>query len=401
MEVTLYSPHSNQRLIHNAINETDTKYFVLDIGRQFGKSILGQNQCVDFMINKGWSGAWVSPTYRQAKKVSDEMDLAFKGLFNYNRSELIMKSPNGSQLQMFSSERYDNIRGFTFDFLVMDEAAWQDEEAWTTVLRPTILVKGKKVLFLSTPRGKNWFYTMFQLGLTEDNYKSFRFTSYDNPMIDPKEIDAAKMVLPDHVFRQEYLAEFIDDAGAVFRNIKDSIRVSEKTSKLFFGIDLGRADDYTVLTIINERNEEVLCQRWRHTEWSIIVNECVNILNVYKPKGYVESNGAQDAIYEMIRNKVTYGKHNVEPFITASKNKQTIIEDLIVAFEEKSIGILGLDFQTHELEVFTYEYNLKTRNIKYSAPTGLHDDYVMSRAIANHALKEMKTRGDFIFKTIQ
>jgi hypothetical protein len=219
-------------------------------------------------------------------------------------------------------------------------------------------------------------------------------------MIDPKEIDAAKMVLPDHVFRQEYLAEFIDDAGSVFRNIKESIRVAEKTPKLFFAIDLGRADDYTVLTIINERNEEVFCQRWRHTEWSIIVNECVNILNVYKPKGYVESNGAQDAIYEMIRNKVTYGKSNIEPFVTTSKNKQTIIEDLIVAFEEKSIGILGHDFQTHELEVFTYEYNLKTRNIRYSAPVGLHDDYVMSRAMAHHALKEMRARGNFSFKQL-
>lgn len=400
MEVTLYSPHSNQRLIHKAINETDTKYFVLDIGRQFGKSILGQNQCVDFMVNKGWSGAWVSPTFRQAKKVSDEMDLAFKGLFNYNRSELIMKCPNGAQLQMFSSERYDNIRGFTFDFLVMDEAAWQEEEAWTTVLRPTILVKGKKVLFLSTPRGKNWFHTLFQLGLTEENYKSFRFTSYDNPMIDPREIDAAKTVLPDHIFRQEYLAEFIDDAGAVFRNIKESIRQAQPTNKLFFALDLGRADDYTVLTIINERNEEILCQRWRHTEWSTIVNEVVSILNQYKPKGYVEANGAQDALYEMIRNKVNYGKSNIEPFVTTSKNKQTIIEDLIVAFEEKTIGIIGHDFQSHELEVFTYEYNLKTRNIKYSAPTGLHDDYVMSRAMALNALKEMKARGNFIFKQL-
>ncbi len=400
MEVTLYSPHSNQKLIHEAINETDTKYFVLDIGRQFGKSILGQNQCVDFMLNKGWSGAWVSPTYRQAKKVSDEMDSAFKGLFNYNRSELIMRTPNGSQLQMFSSERYDNIRGFTFDFLIMDEAAWQDEEAWTSVLRPTILVKGKKVLFLSTPRGKNWFYTLFQLGLTEDNYKSFRFTSYDNPMIDPKEIDSAKQVLPDHIFRQEYLAEFIDDAGSVFRNIPESIRLGDKSGRLFAGVDLGRADDYTVLTIINEKNDEVFCKRWRHMDWSTIINEVSLVLNEYKPRVRIESNGAQDAIYEMILKKITYNKSFVEPFVTTSKSKQTIIEDLIVCFEEKSIGIIGEDFQRHELEIFTYEYNLKTRSIKYSAPIGLHDDYVMSRAIAYNCLKETKGKSNFIFKQI-
>ena len=220
-------------------------------------------------------------------------------------------------------------------------------------------------------------------------------SSYDNPFIDPKEIDDARATLPDHIFRQEYLAEFLDDGGSVFRNIKESIKPINQTSKLYFGIDLGRANDYTVLTIVNDKNEEVYCERWRHMDWSAIVNQCVNKLNEYKPKGFVESNGAQDAIFEMIQSKVNYGKGNIQPFITTSKNKQSIIEDLIVCFEEKSIGILGNEFQISELETFTYEYNLKSRQIKYSAPTGLHDDYVMSRAIANNALKEFKTSGSY------
>ena len=216
MEVILYTPHQNQIKIHQAINNTPCKYFTLDIGRQFGKSMLAQNQAVDFMINQGWSGAWVSPTYKQAKKVSDELDANFEGLFQYNKSELTMRTPNGGQMQFFSSERYDNIRGFTFDFLIIDEAAHQAEEAWTEVLRATVLVKGKKVLFVSTPKGKNWFHTMYQLGKTDDNYTSFKFSSYDNPLIDPKEIDAARQTLPEHIFRQEYLAEFLDNGSGVF-----------------------------------------------------------------------------------------------------------------------------------------------------------------------------------------
>jgi hypothetical protein len=402
MNVTLYTPHKNQEIIHKAINEGSAKYYPLCFGRQWGKSMLAENQTYYWLFNdSGCKVAWVAPIYKQSKKVFDEMVEAFAGtgLIKSNASELTI-TVGKSVLQFFSAERYDNIRGFTFDYLICDEFAFMDSEAWTEVLRATVLVKGKKVLLISTPKGKNHFYRIFQLAQDNPQYQSFSMSSYDNPLIDPKEIDDARLTLPEHIFRQEYLAEFIDDAGAVFRNIKDSIRVADKTPKLFFAIDLGRADDYTVLTIINERNEEVFCQRWRHTEWSIIVNECVNVLNVYKPKGYVESNGAQDAIYEMIRNKVTYGKSNIEPFVTTSKNKQTIIEDLIVAFEEKSIGILGHDFQMHELEVFTYEYNLKTRNIRYSAPVGLHDDYVMSRAMAHHALKEMRARGNFSFKQL-
>jgi len=191
----------------------------------------------------------------------------------------------------------------------------------------------------------------------------------------------------------EYLAEFIDDGSEVFTNIKECVKESVQSSILYAGIDLGRADDYTVLTIVNNKDEEVYCARWRHMDWSKIIQNIVDKLNHYKPFTLVEANGAQDAIYEQIRDKVSYAKQRVKPFVTTSKSKQAIVEDLIVKFENEEIGILGHDFQMGELEAFTYEYNIKTRQIKYSAPIGLHDDYVMSRAICSHAHKTMKKKG--------
>ncbi len=83
----------------------------------------------------------------------------------------------GSTIQFFSAERYDNIRGFTFDYLVCDEFAFMDEKAWTEVLRATVLVKGKKVLLISTPKGKNHFYQMHQLDGINNQYKSFTMTA--------------------------------------------------------------------------------------------------------------------------------------------------------------------------------------------------------------------------------
>lgn len=393
MNVTLYTPHNNQQKIHKVINEGTNKYFVLNIGRQWGKSLLAMNQNYFWLFNdNGCKCAWVSPIYKQAKKVFDEMVEAFAntGMIKSNATELTITAINGSTLQFFSAERYDNIRGFTFDYLTIDEFAFIDSEAWTEVLRATVLVKGKKVLLISTPKGKNHFYQIYNLSHDNTQYKSFSMSSYENPLIDPKEIDDAKLTLPDHIFRQEYLAEFIDDAGSVFRNINDSVRLGLVTPKLYFALDLGRADDYTVLTIVNDKNEEVFCERWRHMDWTAIVSLVAAKLNEYKPSGFIECNGTQDAIFEMILAKITYGKHNIQPFVTTAKNKQSIIEDLIVAFEDKSIGIIGHDFQKHELEVFTYEYNLKTRNINYSAPTGLHDDYVMSRAMCYHAFKSLR-----------
>ena len=397
MEVTLYTPHKKQLEIHKAI-ETDSKYFIVSIGRQFGKTMMGENQALKWCLdNKGWKVSWISPTYKQCKKVFKELVKALGKCPMYskqpNHSELTIFFKNGSELIFYSAEAYDSIRGETFDAIVGDEVAFWKREAWTEVIKATLLVRGKKALLLSTPKGKNLFYELFNQSHTNNQYQSFFGTSYDNPHIDVSEIEDAKHTLPDHIFRQEYLAEFLDDSGTLFINIKESILKASKTVNLFCGIDLGRADDYTVITIVNDKNQEVYCNRWRHMEWSKIISNIVKVLNEYKPYTLIETNGAQDAIYEQIRNKVNYSKSKVQPFVTTSKSKPTIIEDLIVCFEEGDVGIIGEEWQIAELQAFTYEYNTKTRNIKYSAPIGLHDDYVMSRAITTHARKTMKKKG--------
>ena len=396
--IKLYKPHPKQREIHEAL-ETDIKYCIVSIGRQFGKTLFAENQAVKWGLeNKNWKIGWISPTYKQAKKVFKEITKALADciyVVGMNRGDLVIEFNTGSVIQFYSAEAYDSIRGETFDALICDEFAFFKPEAWNEVLKATVLVRGKKVLILSTPKGKNQFYNLWNLAEHNKNYISFRGSSYDNPLIDPAEIREAERNLPDHVFKQEYLAEFLDNGSSVFRNIKDCINKSSQSANLFAGIDLGRSDDYTVLTICDSNNIEVYSERWRHMEWSTIINNIVTQLNKYKPNTLVESNGAQDAIFEQIRNKVNYNKNSVQAFVTTSKSKQNIIEDLIVKFEAMEIGIIGHDWQINELEVFTYEYNLKTRAIKYNAPTGLHDDYVMSRAICNHALKTMKSSGKY------
>jgi hypothetical protein len=396
--IKLYKPHPKQREIHAAL-ETDIKYCIVSIGRQFGKTLFAENQAAKWGLeNKNWKVGWISPTYKQAKKVFKEITKALANciyVIGVNRGDLVIEFNNGSIIQFYSAEAYDSIRGETFDALICDEFAFFKPEAWNEVLKATVLVRGKKVLILSTPKGKNQFYNLFNLAEHNSNYISFRGSSYDNPFIDPEEIREAERNLPDHVFKQEYLAEFLDNGSSVFRNIQECVKSSINTSSLYAGIDLGRSDDYTVLTIVDNNNIEVYCERWRHMEWSSIINNIVEQLNKFRPNTLVESNGAQDAIFEQIRNKVAYNKNSIQPFVTTSKSKQNIVEDLIVKFENKDIGIIGYDWQINELEVFTYEYNLKTRAIKYSAPVGLHDDYVMSRAITNHALKTMKSSGKY------
>lgn len=390
-----YKPHDKQREIHDAINHGHEKYYALNIGRQFGKTLLGINQLLWWAINdKGCRIAWITPVYKQGKKVFADLEraVAKSNLFTFNKSDL-MVSGFGSTIEFFSGERPDNIRGNTFDYMVVDEMAFTRPELWDEVLSATVLVKGKKVIFISTPKGKNHFHKLCMQPNYDDRYAYFHFSSFDNPMIDPRELDERKRSLPDHVFRQEYLAEFIDNASGIFKNVHECIGTGANTPKMYAGLDIGRADDYTVLTIINQDGKMVEAHRWRHDEWSKIIEKVSQIIKKSNATTLVEVNNQGDVFYEMLQ--VTC-KNLVHPFVTTSKTKPIIIEDLAVAFEQQSISIVNDQWLIDELDNFSYIYNPKTRNVSYSAPAGLHDDGVISTALAWHSRKEFTTRGRYM-----
>ena len=389
-----YKPHTNQRKVHTSINTDSAKYYALCIGRQWGKSLLGENQSLYWMINDpGSSVGWVSPIYKQSKKVYKELKAATvaSGLFAYNDTDLII-SGKGSTMQFFSAENADGIRGNTFDYLICDEFDFIKLGIWEEVLQPTVLVKGKKVLFISTPKGRKMMFKLKQLAQTDDRYRYFHFSSYDNPMIDSREIDSIRQNVPEHIFRQEYLAEFIDNAAGIFKNVRECIGIGE-SGKNYGGVDVGRADDFTVLTIENDKGEEIFSERWRHDDWSKIVDKVAKAIKEHKAHTYVEVNNQGDVFFELLRGKCG---NLVQPFVTTTKTKPQMIEDLAVDFEQKDVTILGHEWQIDELESFTYIYDPKRRTVKYSAPEGIHDDYVISKAICGQARKHLSKKGVYI-----
>lgn len=389
-----YKPHAKQREIHDAINTTDAKYYVCNIGRQFGKTMLGINQCLYWSINdKSSMIGWVSPIYKQSKKVYQELKRATEssGFFKYNDTELIVKGFN-STIQFFSAERADGIRGNTFDYLICDEFDFMKNNTWEEVLQPTILVKGKKVLFISTARGKRMMYKLSLLRHNDSRYKYFQYSSYDNPMIDPREIDSIRETVPDHIFRQEYLAEFLDGATGLFKNVRECINVASNSGTLYGGLDIGRADDYTVLTIGTKDGGVVHIERWRHDEWTRIIDKVAVLINKFKCNTYVEVNNQGDVFFELLKMKCG---NLVQPFTTTSKSKPIMIEDLAVAFEQLELSLPNEEYLIDELEAFTYVFDLKTRHVKYSAPEGIHDDSVISLSLYNQARKNLSQRGKY------
>lgn len=383
-------------MIHESIANGHHKYYVLSIGRQFGKPLLAVNQVLYWFFNvPNCKIGWVSPIYKQSKKVFKDIENAFAEnpyvFKSKNGTELTFSSHKNSTIEFFSAERYDNIRGFTFDYLVCDEFAFMDNEAWTEVLRATVLVRGKKVLLISTPKGKNHFHQIFNLENQNSQYKSFQMTSYDNPLINPTEIDDARSTLPDHVFRQEYMAEFVDGGAGLFNDLT-LITKSERTNRMYAGLDIGRADDYTVLSVFNETGEMHYIERWNKDTWSNIISKVIARINEFSCSTFVEVNGIGDPIFEQLRDRVN-DSGLIIPFLTTSKSKQDIIEQLVVANQNKEVKMLDRDWLIKELELFTYEYNPKTKSVRYSAPNGFHDDAVMATAIGYHSLKTNKHSG--------
>ena len=403
-----FTPHKKQQELIDLCLDNTTKYIIASVGRQWGKSFLAMNVLLKWALeDNGSISMWLAPIYGQSKKVFQELSnlLANTTLTkSINKSELTITFINGSIMYFRSAEREDNLRGNTLDYLVVDEAAYIKDTVWSQVLRATVLVKGKKVLFLSTPRGRNWFYEMALRGESDEyiQYKTFKGSSFDSPYISEEELNEAKMSLPESIYRQEILAEFLEGSGEVFQAIKTICHLSFypqhiSNEKYYAGLDFGRQNDYTVLTILNSEGKMVDFYRERQKSWDIIISEVVVKLKKWKPITYVEVNSIGDVLFEQIKKQYA----SVQPFITNNDTKQNMIEDLIMGMNESKIMLPSPELNADlykELSVFTYEYSPRTRKVKYGAPSGFHDDCVISLALAYQTFKKKATYGTYVVR---
>lgn len=401
-KVVGFTPHDKQREVIDSIIKGPAKFHIATIGRQWGKSLMGMNLALYWMINDGpCKVLWISPVFSQSSKVHKELYSAIvdSGIIksnNFSDNSITLK--NGSEILFRSAERYDNIRGLTMQYGICDEASFMKEDAWREAIRPVFAVSGKRVCFLSTPKGKNWFYDLYQLGKDPDNprYKSYTGSSYDTPYIDDEEIADAKKTLPEQVFRQEYEAAFIDGGGEVFADI-DSITqptYPKPIGKVYCGIDLAVAEDWTVAVFQDSKGRVVDIYRERHTTWGEITKNLLERIKKWNALVLVEVNSIGSVIAEQLTNSW----QDTHAFVTTNKSKNEIIEGLILDTSEGAITIPSKELFPalyHEMSIFTFEYNPKSRTLRYSHPVGSHDDTVIALALSNYARKKYQSKGTY------
>ena len=398
--IQLFKPHSGQRKIIEGFADSDHKFGIASIGRQWGKSLLAENILVYWLINNNnTKGGWVSPIYSQSKKVYKEIVKACEAIItSHNGSDLIINFVNGSSIQFLSAERYDSIRGFSFHYLIIDEAAYIRREALESAILPTLTAAGRKCLIISTPKGKgNWYYEWYLRGLAKSSdYISFEGLSKENPYVDQAFIEEQRKSLPSDIFLQEYEAMFVDGGNDVFTNLNqvcilNAFPEPNPSERYYFGIDTGISQDYSVLSILSESGKLHSMVRINGGTVRDIAQRFITEINKYDSiTGYVETNGVGRTMFDEVRRAI----RSTSGFNTSNETKVQGIRGLI---EDTQNGTLELPSKElfpelyRELAAFTYKTS-PTGKTQFSHPPGMHDDTVMSLMIANQARNQLKIK---------
>lgn len=350
--------------IQSIIAKDTHRFRVACCGRRAGKTTLAVLE----MIAKAVYGndrqiAYVAPTYQQARDIAwqELKKLAQPAIHKVNESrlEIILNTVKGgtSTISLRGWENIETLRGQRFDFIVIDEIAsmrnWNMN--WQEVIRPTLTdVKGE-ALFISTPKGFNSFYDLYNLQEKDQDYKSFHFTSFDNPYIPKDEIDKAKQELTEDRFAQEYLADFRKTEGLVYKEFSRERHIfgDDKTNitETIAGVDFGFVNPSCILVIQRDNDNGY----WVREEWYRAGKTNAELIEVAK-------------VFQKVYNVVRYYPDPAEParieeMTRSGLNCRDVLKDI-----DKGIDSIRELFKSNRLHIHKSCENLIIELETYAYP---------------------------------
>jgi PBSX family phage terminase large subunit len=342
---------------HQAEIASDNHRFrVLCCGRRFGKTTLAVEEIKGCALYKESRIAYIAPTYQQARDIAWQMLVReLKPIIkkvNESRLELeiVNKDEKSSYIFLRGWEAVETLRGQAFDFIVIDEVAmmrnfWLN---WEEVIRPTLTDRKGQVMFISTPKGFNHFYDLYNK--QDIDFKSFHYSTYDNPFIPKEEIDKAKEELPENRFEQEYMANFKKTEGLVYKEFERERHVTTEqptsVAETLVGIDWGYTNPAGVLRIRVDRDnhywiDSEYYQRGRTTE------QIVDYAKSLKPTRVYPDPAEPDRIEIANRSGLNC--------LEVSKDIEAGIDSVVTLFKQNRIHIHP-SCKNLILELETYHY---------------------------------------------
>ena len=371
------------------------RYNVPCCGRRFGKTLFCNELKLDKLL-EGEPIAYMTPTYKMLEDVwRSDKELLGPIIREKSEQERRIETVTGGVLDMWSLDNPDAIRGRRYKRVIIDEAASVKnlEEIWNQIVRPTLIDPGMygDAWFPSTPKGMNGYYKLHLLGRDAENteWKSWHFTSYDNPFLDPLELDVMRATMTERDYKQEILAEFLEGEGVVFRNIEACMKApvtspeEHREHVVVVGVDWGRDLDFTAISVgcVNCKRELFL-DRFNQIDYAFQRQRLMGLMRRWNvKKTIVEANSIGTPILEQLQRDGV----GVVGFQTTNASKAAVIEALSLALEQGSVQFLRDHSAMAELEAFE-RTTTETGLSKYSAPSGMHDDTVIARALMLKAM---------------
>ena len=385
----LPTPHSGQV----GILSSPARFRVLNCGRQLGKSTAALIALVrEAERTKGGVYYWIWPSYPTGHTGCEMLRTACAGIkWTVSEGRRRVQSPHGAAIWIKSADNPDGLRGIGLRGAVLDECREMSGRLWPEIIRPALAAAQGWAMFLSTPRGFDWFHALYQNALDNGaggEWAAWTHPTADNPAIDCAELASIEATTPSLIWRQEYLADF--GAGAelgVFRGVRDCIYIGEsdtplahKGHRVVMGVDFAQSTDFTALSIMcADCKRQMELDRFNRMEWAIV-------------RARIKAAAERWGVTHIEAESNSIGGPNIEAlqadglpvrgFETTATSKPPIIQSLALAFERREIAILNNAVQLSELESYETKPSKATGRPTYSAPEGMHDDTVIALALA-------------------
>ena len=397
-----FVPTASQQEIYDSVFSRENKYIIANLSRQQGKTTIIKAIVCQWFFTRGNRIGYVTPTKTLAKNIYEELKQQLSSVISKSDGiyHTLTCGISGSHLSFFSAEQADAIRGQTFDYLIIDEAAFMrsdpENDIWYNVLWPTVKVRGAKIVMISTPRGKNGFFYDYAVRALqgEKKFKYIKRTIYGDGLITKEEIEALKKNYPPLAWKQEYMCEFLDNAISAIPDFEKAFKIFnyDNDRPQWIGIDLSaNGEDNTIVTWINDLGQ--VRQRQIDGELDVKYKLIADSINSTKnlEKVYIEQIGIVFLIFFFFMKRVNC-RTKVKYWTTTNETKADIINLLSMKVSNDEMYLPEEDKKLYgEFCTFTYQVT-KTKKVTYGAKTGFHDDRIMSLAIALIAREENKNR---------
>ncbi|MHB1457476.1 MAG: terminase large subunit domain-containing protein [Armatimonadota bacterium] len=379
-------------------------------GRRWGKTeAAAVDIAVSAIVEQGSTQIIVAPTYDQSRLISGTVERLLMSNPMTRKRAHIVKTPYpdirimGSRIMARTADDDGrNLRGFSADRVIVDEAAYARDQVVEEVIGPMLADRNGRLVMISTPYGKNHFYRAFTRGIegTDPRCRAFRFPSWTNPHINREYVEYQRSVLTPRQFKVEYEAEFADDEVSVFpwadiQAAADAFEPERASGRPVYvaGIDWARYSDYTAVVILellpqavgSVRYRVAALDRFNRMEWKEQVQRVAEILCRYRVMGIAaDQTSVGDPVLEMLKRRLWDEMRmdaGIEGVVFTSQSKREMIDNLAIRLAHREVAFPGMETLVRELQFYEYDVT-SAGNVRTGARRGCHDDCVCALALA-------------------